>query len=86
MAILNIKIEKSYTIDYIIENNIDKEYYGFVYITECVTNGKMYIGQRKFYGIMVGNWIYCVSHSDYKLNQKLAYNDYIKMMEVYDEN
>ena len=40
--------EKIYTIDHIVENNIDNTAYGFIYITSNSVNGKGYIGQRKF--------------------------------------
>ena len=41
-------MKKIYTIDYILENEIDKNLYGFIYITTNLINGKRYIGQRKF--------------------------------------
>ena len=37
-----------YTVDYIVNNCIDKEYYGFIYITINLINKKMYIGQKNF--------------------------------------
>lgn len=45
-----MKLEKVYTIDYILKNEIDKKAYGFIYITINLLNGMKYIGQRKFYG------------------------------------
>jgi group I intron endonuclease len=40
--------EKIYTVDYILENEIDKKAYGFIYITENMLNNIKYIGKRKF--------------------------------------
>ena len=40
--------ENNYTIEYIIENKIDKNAYGFIYITTNLVNGKKYIGQKMF--------------------------------------
>lgn len=40
--------EKEFSVEYIIENGLDKSAYGFVYITTNLVNGKKYIGQRMF--------------------------------------
>jgi len=37
-----------FSIEYILENGLDKSAYGFIYITNNITNMKKYIGQRKF--------------------------------------
>ena len=40
--------EKIWTIKEILNNNIDKNAYGFIYITTNMVNAKRYIGQKKF--------------------------------------
>lgn len=41
-------VKIGYTIDDVVENKLDKTAYGFVYITENLSNGKRYVGQRRF--------------------------------------
>jgi len=41
-------MEKNYTIEHIVNNNIDKTAYGFIYITTNLVNNKKYIGKKKF--------------------------------------
>lgn len=40
--------ENVFTIEYILENGLNKRAYGFIYITKYEGNGMKYIGQRKF--------------------------------------
>ena len=40
--------EKEFSVEYIIENGLDKSAYGFVYVTTNMVNGKKYIGQKMF--------------------------------------
>jgi len=40
--------ENVFSVEYILENGLDKLAYGFVYITICLINGKKYIGQKMF--------------------------------------
>ena len=47
-------IGRIYTVEYITENEIDKNAYGFIYITTNMINGKMYIGQKRF----INDWRY----------------------------
>ncbi|HEY5563426.1 MAG TPA: NUMOD3 domain-containing DNA-binding protein [Clostridiaceae bacterium] len=41
-------LENGLTIEYILDNNLDKEAYGFIYITMNIINNKKYIGQKMF--------------------------------------
>lgn len=41
--------ENVYSVEYILENGLDKKYYGFVYFTKNKIDTMKYIGQRKFY-------------------------------------
>jgi len=43
-----IMLKEIYTIDYILKNEIDKNAYGFIYITTNLINGRKYIGQKMF--------------------------------------
>lgn len=40
--------ENIYTVEYIVESNLDKKEFGFIYITKYKIEGNKYIGKRKF--------------------------------------
>jgi hypothetical protein len=49
---------KVYSIDYIIKEEINKNAYGFIYITTNLINRKKYIGQKKFEnGSHMNRWV-----------------------------